>query len=521
MSRRDPTSSTRRGVVVGPLRVDASPRSLARRLQPGDIAVIDVLDLDRTSAEALAERRPAAVVNVQASISGRYPAGGASVLAGAGVPLIDHVGGAILAVREGTIATIDLLAGAPDAREPGSTDLARAEVEAAEREPSTASNPLGTWWLERSQERTAKKRASLTWLDELREAEAEAEGEGEGASAESDDEEPSTAASAAAGKAAGAEATPEPTAARGGKKGARKKSADKSASASGEDGPASSPAQAEWRVTIEAGGREFTGTVLDAHAIDALLVEAESGMATQLAVFTANAMDVVDRSRGALLEGEGLPELGVDVKGKHVLVVAPGYGATKALRDIKPYVRDHKPIVIAIGEAADIAKASRCQPTVIIGSTAAVSEPVLRGARTVIAHGTGGHEGDAGEAKLSALGREHVSSDVPVSSVDLALLLARTGGAKTIVTVGVEATLLDFLESGRADAAGTFLARLSTGSRLMDARALASVYRPRWSGVVIIAGIVLAVLALAAALWANADSRAWIQDVLQVAGVGS
>jgi uncharacterized membrane-anchored protein len=501
--------------VVGPLRVDASPRSLARRLQAGDIAVIDVLDLDRTSAEALASRRPAAVINVQASISGRYPAGGPSVLAESGIPLIDEVGGAILAVREGTIATLDLAAAdLPEARpddpaEPAApADLAEPAdpADPAEPgepgepgEPATGSNPLGRWWLERNQARTARKRASLTWLDELREADAEG--------VASEDTGPRDAGTTSAAPA-------EPAARKPGKKSSAKDAVVQPMSGPGE---AIAPIVPR-RATVEAGGREFTGIVLDAPAIDAMLAEAESGMATQLAVFTANAMDIVDRSRGALLEGDGLPDLGVDIKGKHVLVIAPGYEAAKALRDIKPYIRDRKPVVIAISEAADIAKSARCQPAVIIGSTASVSDASLKGARTVISHGSNQHEGDAGEAKLSALGRDHTSSDLAVASEDLALLLARTGGAKTIVTVGVEATLLDFLESGRADAAGTFLARLSAGARIIDARALASLYRPRWSSAVIVTGVVLAVLALAAALWVNGDSRAWLENAFAFAG---
>jgi uncharacterized membrane-anchored protein len=465
------------------------------------------------------------VINVQASISGRYPAGGASVLAAASIPLVDQVGGAILAVREGTIATIDLAPGNPTPAVATDAESGTSEAPELESEPSTASNFLGKWWLERSQERTARKRASLTWLDELREADGDrdeadpASGDASSLHGEADD------APAKGGPRAGKKGSPTKAESKTDSKSDgtsegktdRKPAGISEAQGSG-DTPTTAP-HVERHAAIEAGGREFTGLVLDAGAIDTLLLEAEAGMATQLAVFTANAMDVVDRSRGALLEGQGLPELGVDVKGKHVLVIAPGYRAAKALRDIKPYVRDYKPVVFAIGEAADIAKSARCQPTVIIGSTAAVSDAALKGARTVVAHGTGRHEGDAGEAKLSALGREHVSSDVPVASVDLALLLAHTGGAKTIVTVGVEATLLDFLESGRADAAGTFLARLSTGARLIDARALASVYRPRWSGVVIVAGIVLAGLALVAALWANGESRAWIESFLASAGV--
>jgi uncharacterized membrane-anchored protein len=77
-------------------------RALARRVGPGDIAVLDHLDLDRVSAEALAASHPAAVVNVRPSLSGRHPARGAEVLVSAGIPVVDATGTGLLArVREG------------------------------------------------------------------------------------------------------------------------------------------------------------------------------------------------------------------------------------------------------------------------------------------------------------------------------------------------------------------------------------------------------------------------------------
>ena len=77
-------------------------RALARRVEPGDIVVLDHLDLDRVSAEALAAAHPGAVVNVRPSLSGRHPARGAEVLVAAGIPVVDATGTGLLAqVREG------------------------------------------------------------------------------------------------------------------------------------------------------------------------------------------------------------------------------------------------------------------------------------------------------------------------------------------------------------------------------------------------------------------------------------
>jgi uncharacterized membrane-anchored protein len=78
--------------TTGPLRVDRRTSTLVRRLRPGDIAVIDHLDLDRANAQALLDRGVAAVVNASPFISGRYPNLGPDLLVRAGVVLVDNVG---------------------------------------------------------------------------------------------------------------------------------------------------------------------------------------------------------------------------------------------------------------------------------------------------------------------------------------------------------------------------------------------------------------------------------------------
>lgn len=84
-------------------RVDRRVEALLRRVKPGEIAVIDVADLDRPTAEALVEARVAAVVNASPSISGRYPTLGPEVLLAAGVELVDGVGAEIMTLaRDGS-----------------------------------------------------------------------------------------------------------------------------------------------------------------------------------------------------------------------------------------------------------------------------------------------------------------------------------------------------------------------------------------------------------------------------------
>ncbi len=94
--------------IVGVARVDTRTKNLTKRLRPGDIAVIDHVDLDRIAAESLVECGVAAVVNAASSISGRYPNLGPEILVTAGIPLVDDVGATVFTqVHEGDIVRVD------------------------------------------------------------------------------------------------------------------------------------------------------------------------------------------------------------------------------------------------------------------------------------------------------------------------------------------------------------------------------------------------------------------------------
>ena len=101
LRRRTPASDE--SEVVGPARVDPRTKGLTKRLKPGDIAVIDHLDIDRVSAEALVACAPAAVLNAARSTSGRYPNLGPGILVEAGIPLVDALGPDVMALTEGHV----------------------------------------------------------------------------------------------------------------------------------------------------------------------------------------------------------------------------------------------------------------------------------------------------------------------------------------------------------------------------------------------------------------------------------
>jgi uncharacterized membrane-anchored protein len=115
------TRTTEPGTIAGTVRLDRRTKRLVGRLRPGDIAVIDHLDLDRVAAESLVAAEVAAVLNAKPSISGRYPNLGPELLVKAGVPLGDNLGeGLFQLLREGDRVEVAgeavTLAGEPVAR---------------------------------------------------------------------------------------------------------------------------------------------------------------------------------------------------------------------------------------------------------------------------------------------------------------------------------------------------------------------------------------------------------------------
>src|SRR4051812_6763619 len=102
------TRTVEPGAVTGIARLDRRTKRLVGRLRPGDVAVIDHVDIDRVAADSLVAVGVAAVLNAKPSISGRYPNLGPEVLLKAGIVLIDDLGeDAFERISEGDPITIE------------------------------------------------------------------------------------------------------------------------------------------------------------------------------------------------------------------------------------------------------------------------------------------------------------------------------------------------------------------------------------------------------------------------------
>jgi uncharacterized membrane-anchored protein len=110
----------------------------------------------------------------------------------------------------------------------------------------------------------------------------------------------------------------------------------------------------------------------------------------------------------------------------------------------------------------------------------------------------------SGLERIQDLGIGAMTFPAAGSAADLALLLVDHHGASLIVTVGHPASIEEFFDRSRQQSnPSTFLTRLKVGEKLVDAKAVATLYRNHISGGAI-AMLILAVLfAIVAALWVS------------------
>ena len=75
--------------MEGNARLGRRTKDLVKKLVPGDVAVIDHLNIDRIAAEELIANGVRGVINASQSSNGRYPNAGPLLLARAGILLLD------------------------------------------------------------------------------------------------------------------------------------------------------------------------------------------------------------------------------------------------------------------------------------------------------------------------------------------------------------------------------------------------------------------------------------------------
>ena len=248
--------------------------------------------------------------------------------------------------------------------------------------------------------------------------------------------------------------------------------------------------------------------------LEAGLEQARSSLGAALERFATNTLEYLKRERHLAMDAPDVPEVGVELHDRQVLVVVRGSDHREDLIALKRsgYLREVKPVLIGVDGGADALFELGLKPTIIIGDFDSVSEQALRSGAKLVVHAYPGGQAP-GAARLERLGLDFVVFEAPGTSEDIALLLAYEKGAELIVAVGTHTAMEDFLDKGREGMASTFLVRLRVGRVLVDAKGVSRLYRPTVRTFDVALLVVAMVIALGAVLLLSRPVQLWLKSL--------
>jgi len=358
--------------VSGSVRLGRKTKTMVKHLRPGEVAVIDHLDIDRVSAEELIAAGVAAVLNCRASTSGSYPNLGPQLLVEAGVLLVDLPDDALFAaLSEGDAVTV--VAGA--------------------------------------------------------------DGGGE---------------------------------------------------------------------VLRKGRVLARGRVLDLATVRAETEARRAEIGEALERFAHNTIEHMREERELLAGKIEMPRFATDFRDRPALVVVRGVDHQRDLRALRPFIRDVRPVLVAVDGGADALLEVGLTPDMIVGDMDSASESTLRtavgaGAELVVHSYPDGRA--PGRHRLETLGVPFKLVPAPGTSQDVAMLIAAEKGARLIVSVGSQFNLVEFLDRNRRGMSSTFLTRLRIGEILVDAKGVSRLYRPQPGLTPLLVVLLAGLVAMIAVVW--------------------
>jgi len=326
--------------VEGVARLGERTKHLVKRLRPGEIAVIDHVDIDRIAAEELIEAGVVAVLNASPSSQGRYPNAGPLMLARAGIRLVDAPGGELFdRLKDGD--RVRIVGGA-----------------------------------------------------------------------------------------------------------------------------------------IHVGDEEVLhGRVLRVPELEREMQEHRARIDEALAEFAENTVAHVREETDLLTGNIPFPSTRASFRDRHVLIVVRGDRHRRDLKTLRAYIRDVRPLIVAVDGGADGVLEAGLKPDMILGDMDSASDAALCCGAELIVHAY--PDGRApGRERLQEAGLDHKVVPAAGTSEDVAMLMAHEKGAALIVSVGAHFNLVEFLDRKRGGMSSTFLTRLKIGERLVDAKGVSRLYNP-------------------------------------------
>jgi len=216
--------------------------------------------------------------------------------------------------------------------------------------------------------------------------------------------------------------------------------------------------------------------------------------------FAHNTIEHMREERELLAGRIELPRFATDFRDRSTLVVVRGVGHQRDLHALRPFIRDMRPVIVAVDGGAEALLEQGLTPSMIVGDMDSAGEVALRCGAELVVHSY--PNGDApGRRRLEELGLHFKLVPAPGTSQDVAMLIAAEKGARLIVSVGSQFNLVEFLDRNRKGMSSTFLTRLRIGEILVDAKGVSRLYHPRPGLTPLLVVIAAGLIAMVAVVW--------------------
>lgn len=218
--------------------------------------------------------------------------------------------------------------------------------------------------------------------------------------------------------------------------------------------------------------------LLTGNRIKQLMEHASDNILDTLQSFVENTLNYAMKEKKLFFSPIQMPSLNINLKARHVLVVARGKNYKEDLKAIRSYIDEVNPVKIGVDGGADALLEFGWNPDIIVGDMDSVSDIALVKCKQRIVHAyLDGHA--PGMERIRKLQLNANIFAFPGTSEDIALLLAYENKAELIVAVGSHTNMIDFLEKGRKGMSSTFLVRMKVGYKIIDAKGVSELYRSK------------------------------------------
>ena len=226
------------------------------------------------------------------------------------------------------------------------------------------------------------------------------------------------------------------------------------------------------------GGRELLrGRMLGLEELERQRDEQLERVDEALAEFAENTVAHVRMETDLLTDRVEFPQTRTSFRDRQVLIVVRGERHRRDLKALRAYIRDVRPVIVAVDGGADGVLEAGMKPDVILGDMDSAGDEALCCGAELIVHAY--PDGRApGRQRLLDLGLDHTVLPAAGTSEDVAMLMAYEKGATLIVSVGAHFNLIEFLDRKRGGMSSTFLTRLRIGEKLVDAKGVSRLYNP-------------------------------------------